>query len=185
MHAFGARTSHVASTSITRVAALVAAGVFALSVAVSTQAQEAPGAAAVGQRVRVVTQTAQGREEVVGELRAITGDTLSILVRSRSTRPDALWVLARSADRTFYVSRASGNRSSSAMAGVVIGAIIGGVTGLLLGAQCGECGSDAILLGIAVFAPIGSFLGAIIGAGSSQGERWEQLPWPAPGAAPR
>jgi hypothetical protein len=146
-------------------------------------AQPAAASAAVGQRVRIVTQSG---EQLIGQLRAVLADTLVVAVRGAQGVTELK--VPPSGTRALYASRGRSTRAARAANGALFGAFAGGVVGAVLGAGCGECEGDVAVRATA-FVPaggaLGALLGALLGLTGGAGERWQEVPWPPQPAPPR
>ena len=127
-----------------------------------------------GDRVRVSTPLIS--EKIVANLVALKDDSLILKVTEQA---DPLTIPLASLKK-FEVSRGIGLRGRSAIRGMGKGFLFGAAGGAVLGTAADVEGNDlrsehAALLGAALFAPLGSVVGAIDGAFIGK-EQWQEVP---------
>lgn len=144
---------------------------------------QAPMTPREGQRVRVAhrceslpgnvleCRRCHSLQIATGYLQALDGDTVRLLVQSRTTE---LAIPTASVDRVWVVDGRKGNFWSGAGIGLLGGALIGGLIGSTQEVCILDC-SPATAFGVIIGAPAGFLLGGVIGA-QVRSDRWREIP---------
>jgi len=132
-----------------------------------------------GQRVRVQSALAR-TPELIGGVQSISPDTLVV------RHADGAGASAATAIPLVYITRLEVSRGQHSRwaRGLLIGLGVGATTGVILGATSDSdwlfSKSDLALMGAVVMAPVGGFVGLVVGA-LTKSERWETVPLPRAG----